>query len=69
MLSKIVLMGGYGTGPAGFQGSVVCKLCYPWYTSYVCQIELPVTNSVFPFFLLCEQIVLGMLTVGLVYTR
>ena len=43
-------MGGYGTGPAGFQDSVVSKLCYPWYTLYICRIELSVTNSIFPFF-------------------
>lgn len=29
VLSKIILMGGCRTGPAGFQGSVVTKLCCP----------------------------------------
>lgn len=48
---------------------VVSKLCSLWYTLYICWIELSVTNSIFPSFSACEPIVLGMLAVGLVYTR
>lgn len=38
VFAKIILMGGYGTGPAGFQDSVVTKLRYPC-TLHICHIE------------------------------